>query len=106
MYQKALSNTNLQTLYIDGFTGSGEVPFAEHEEDIVDEDVTSVLAGSADRALNVSPPFSRYVFIDNRKKCIDALSAKFKDRQNLDRVNFIHGDANLEIRAGDTSALC
>lgn len=98
MYQKALSNTNLRTLYIDGFAGSGEVPLADHEEGMFDEDVRSVLVGSADRALNVSPPFSRYVFIDNRKKCIDELSGKFTDRQNIGRVNFIHGDANLKIQ--------
>ncbi len=98
MYQKALSNTGLRTLYIDGFAGSGEVPLAEHEEGLFDDDVRSVLAGSADRALNISPPFSRYVFIDKRKKCIDALSAKFKDRPNVDRVTCIRGDANTEIR--------
>jgi three-Cys-motif partner protein len=99
MYQKALSNTNLRTLYIDGFAGSGEVPLADHEEGLFDEDVKSVLAGSADRALSVSPPFSRYVFIDKRKSCVDALSAKFEGRQSVDRVSFVHGDANEKIRA-------
>jgi three-Cys-motif partner protein len=99
VYQRALSNTGFQTLYIDGFAGSGEVPLGEHEEGLFDEDVKSVLAGSADRALNTSPPFSRYIFIDKRRKCIDAISAKFKDRQNVDRVTYIVGDANEKIRA-------
>lgn len=99
MYQMALSNTGLRTVYIDGFAGSGEVPLARHEEGLFDDDVKSVLSGSADRALNISPPFYRYVFIDKRKKCIDALSAKFKGRQNVDRVSYLCGDANQQIRA-------
>ena len=79
MYQKALSNTGLRTLYIDGFAGSGEVPLADHKDGLFDQDVKTVMAGSANRALNVSPPFARYIFIDTRKKCIDALKARFKD---------------------------
>ena len=78
MYQKALSNKGFKTLYIDGFAGSGEVPLAEHAENLFDEDVRTVIAGSADRALNVDPPFARYIFIDKRRKCIEALKAKFQ----------------------------
>ncbi|MCW5752187.1 MAG: three-Cys-motif partner protein TcmP [Alphaproteobacteria bacterium] len=99
MYQKALSNTRLQTLYIDGFAGSGEVPLGASEEDLFDEEVKTVLAGSADRALSISPPFLRYVFIDKRKKCIDALKARLKDRPNFDRVETTVEDANAKIRA-------
>ena len=97
MYQKALSNTGLRTLYIDGFAGSGEVPLAAHNDGLFDEDVKTVLAGSADRALNVSPPFARYIFIDKRRKCIDALKAKFRDNPNADRVSHLVGDANEHI---------
>jgi three-Cys-motif partner protein len=99
MYQRALSKTELKTLYIDGFAGSGEVPLGEHEDGLFDEDVKIVLSGSADRALNISPPFSRYVFIDKRKKCIEALREKFKNRRNIDRVTCIVGDANKKICA-------
>lgn len=98
MYQKALSNTGLRTLYIDGFAGSGEVPLAEHKDELFDEDVKTVMAGSADRALNVSPPFARYIFIDKRKKCIDALKAKFENNSNATRVSHLVGDANRHIR--------
>lgn len=97
MYQKALSNTRLRTIYIDGFAGSGEVPLWESEENLLDEEVKTVLAGSADRAVNISPPFSRYVFVDKRKKCIDALDARLKSRPNFDRVTCLVGDANEEI---------
>lgn len=98
MYQKALSGTGFRTLYIDGFAGSGEVPLAEQKEDLFDEDVKTVLAGSADRALKVSPPFSRYVFIDKRKECIDALSAKFEDHPHANRATYLKGDANEHVR--------
>ncbi|MCP4319334.1 MAG: hypothetical protein GY789_25945 [Hyphomicrobiales bacterium] len=64
IYQMALKNTAFQTVYIDGFAGSGEVPLAERTDDLFDEDVQTVIAGSADRALNVEPPFNRYIFID------------------------------------------
>lgn len=98
MYQTALGKTGFQTIYVDGFAGSGEVPLGEHAEGLFDEDVKTILTGSAYRALNISPAFSRYIFIDKRQKCIDALSAKFKERPNPDRVKFFVGDANKEIR--------
>ncbi len=97
MYQKALSNTGFQTIYIDGFAGSGEVPLTEHKDDLFDEDVRVVLAGSADRALGVEPPFSRYVFIDDRRNCIDALKAKFRGNANAAGASYLIGDANAYI---------
>jgi three-Cys-motif partner protein len=98
MYQMALGNTFFETLYVDGFAGSGEVPLAEHIENLFDEDVRTVIAGSADRALNIEPPFSRYIFIDKRKKCIDALKVKFKDSPEVGRVSYLIGDANEHIQ--------
>lgn len=98
MYQKALQNTPFSTVYIDGFAGSGEVPLAESKEDLFDEDVQTVIAGSADRAMRVQPPFDRYVFIDKRKQCIDALRAKFGSTPHADRVRCIQGDANEHIQ--------
>jgi three-Cys-motif partner protein len=98
MYQKALKNTGFQTLYIDGFAGSGEIPLTEHEDGLFDEDAQKVLAGSAVRALNVEPPFTRYVFIDKRRKCIGMLKSKFKGSSNADRVVYRIGDANKHIQ--------
>ena len=98
MYQMALGNTGFHTIYVDGFAGSGEVPLGVHDEGLFDEEVKTILTGSASRALNISPAFSRYIFIDKRQKCIDALSAKFINRPNADRVKFLVSDANKEIR--------
>ncbi len=94
MYQKALSKQKFQTIYIDGFAGSGEIPIAEHKDGLFDDDVKTVIAGSADRALQVDPPFDRYFFIDKSKECINALKFKFKDSPNSDRVTHRVGDAN------------
>jgi three-Cys-motif partner protein len=99
MYQKALSNTGLSTLYVDGFAGSGEVPIVELADGLFnDEDVKTVLAGSADRAVNVEPPFARYIFIDKRKKCVEAIRAKFKDSPLAGRMTYHVGDANEHIK--------
>lgn len=98
MYQKALSNTPLRTLYVDGFAGTGEIPLGEQKEGWFDEDVQSVIAGSAQRAMAVAPPFNRYVFIDKRKRCIEALKAKFADHPNAPRVDYRIGDANAQIQ--------
>lgn len=93
MYQKTVGG-KFKTAYIDGFAGSGEVPLTERKDDLFDKDVQTVISGSADRALNVTPPFNRYVFIDNRKKCIEALKSKFKHSPNALRANYLIGDAN------------
>lgn len=98
MYQRALGNTSLQTVYIDGFAGSGEIPLVELNNDLFDEEVKTVIAGSADRALNVDKPFDHYVFIDKRKKCVEALQKRFKDNPNADRVDHVIGDANEHIQ--------
>ncbi|MHA1570761.1 MAG: three-Cys-motif partner protein TcmP [Alphaproteobacteria bacterium] len=98
MYQKALSNTGFRTLYIDGFAGSGEIPLSDHKDGLFDEDVKTVMTGSAHRALNVSPAFSRYIFIDKERQCIDALSAKFVGNPNAGRVKTLVGDANIHVQ--------
>ena len=98
MYQKALSSTSLKTIYVDGFAGTGEIPLSEHKDDWFDEEVQTVIAGSAQRALDVSPPFDRYVFIDKRKRCIEALKRKFSSHSNTARVDCRVGDANAQIQ--------
>lgn len=98
MYQRALSKTGFTTIYIDGFAGSGEVPITDHSEGLFDDEVKLVLAGSADRAVKIEPPFSKYVFIDKRKKCIKALRKKFDGSGLEDRMGFRVGDANDHIK--------
>ncbi len=98
MYQRALNNTSFRTLYIDGFAGTGEIPLSEHKDGLFDEDVQTIISGSASRALDVEPPFSRNFFIDKRKKCVDALKIKFRDNPNAEFMTHIVGDANEQIQ--------
>lgn len=99
MYQSALKLTGLRTLYVDGFAGTGEVPLTENRDLSPDADVNTVLSGSAERALKVDPPFDRYIFIDNRRKCIAALKERFKNSANGHRVTYAADDANSVIKA-------
>lgn len=98
MYQRALSGTSLETVYIDGFAGSGEIQVNEDKEGLFDRDVRTVIAGSADRAMNVSPPFANYVFIDQRRACIKALEQRFKAHSNAPFATYQVGDANTHIQ--------
>jgi three-Cys-motif partner protein len=100
MYQKALSRT-FETVYIDAFAGSGEIPIGETKSGLLDEDeeAKTVLVGSAVRAVAVDPPFSRYVFIDKREKCIRALRQRLEDNENFARIEFQGGDANELVQA-------
>jgi three-Cys-motif partner protein len=83
-------------VYIDAFAGSGKFSF--------DEDAGLSLwdrqserqhhIGSALRALKIEPAFDRLFFIDLLRANIDALGQQIR---NDDRVQLIHGDANIEV---------
>jgi three-Cys-motif partner protein len=99
MYQRALSG-KFETTYIDAFAGTGEVPIGEAENGLLDadEEAKTVIVGSAVRAVEVMPPFNRYVFIDKRKKCIAALRRKFEGNPNAARITYRIGDANEHVQ--------
>ncbi len=99
MYQRALRSQPFTTTYIDAFAGSGEIPMGGNSADLFDEEVKAVIAGSADRALSVSPPFDQYFFIDKSKDCITALKGRFEGHPNSSRINYVIGDANNEVTA-------
>jgi len=99
MYQSALFG-KFETTYIDAFAGTGEVQFGETKNSLLDsdEEAKTVIAGSAVRAMGVTPPFSHYVFIDKRKKCIKALRRKFENNPNASRITYQVGDANEQVQ--------
>lgn len=99
MYQRALAG-KFETMYVDAFAGTGEVPIGDTESGLLgaDEEVKAVIVGSAVRAVDVEPPFSRCVFIDSRKKCIQALSEKIENRQSRSQISFVVGDANQHVQ--------
>lgn len=99
MYQKALAG-KFETTYIDAFAGTGEVQVGETDNGLLDadEEAKTVIVGSAVRAVEVTPPFNCYVFIDKRKKCIAALRRKFEGNPNASRIAFRVGDANEQVQ--------
>lgn len=101
MYQKALSRAAFETVYIDAFAGSGEIPLEEFEGGLLEDDdeAKAVLVGSADRAVSVDPPFHHYLFIDKRRTCIDALRHRFEGHPVGPRITYEAGDANEEVQA-------
>lgn len=104
MYQQALSNTRLSTMYIDAFAGSGEVPLTDKSYGLFDEDSQfdeegqTVLSGSAERAMSIEPRFSRYSFIDKKRECVETLKEKFRSHSNFTHASFSIGDANNEVQ--------
>ncbi len=99
MYQKALG-ARFDTIYIDAFAGSGEVPLTSPESNSLfeEEDQREVIVGSAVRAMSVEPPFTNYIFIDKREACLSSLASKVSSSPNIERVSFKRGDANKEVQ--------
>lgn len=93
------------TIYVDAFAGTGQrvesagrrgkakpVDFLEDE---ADTDAQSLQKGSARIALEVDPPFDRFVFIERsvrRVKELQKLRIEFPDRANVIQID--QGDAN------------
>ena len=99
-YQNALKNRGFETWYVDAFAGTGERHAKMIKggifEDAPMEEVEEVLAESAKRALEISPPFTHYWFSEQRPSRVKALEA-LRDDYNADII--VHrGDANQQLR--------
>lgn len=109
-YTTALQNTPFETLYVDAFAGTGYREERRGEQartgqtellfpDLAEAEPQTLLAGSARRALETTPPFDRYVFIEERdERCsqLESLREEFPDL--ADRVDIRPSEANGEIR--------
>ncbi len=106
-YRKVLKNQPFRVAYIDAFAGTGYRAAAAPAErippplfpDLADREPQSLLDGSARLALQVEPPFDRYIFIEkNRDRCValESLRAEFPLRAS--EISIKHGDANQAIR--------
>lgn len=96
-FTTALKNFQFTRIYIDAFAGSGDfslkpadVPLLESRRQL------DVYAGSARRALAISPPFERLYFIDADRRNVQALQ-KLADADEAKRAVVAHGDANTEV---------
>lgn len=103
-YAVALKNQPFQCWYIDAFAGTGErierrgqdggasVSLFGDEADAV----ATAKEGSVRIALEIDPPFGRYVLIDKSQEHVDrlnALQAQYPNRS----IEVIPGDANEEL---------
>ena len=96
------------TIYVDAFAGTGHrVESAGRRgkaaagmlQDIADSDAVALQKGSARIALEVDPPFDRFLFIERsarRVKELEELRNEFSDR--ADMIEIRQGDANEVLR--------
>jgi three-Cys-motif partner protein len=99
-YATALSRQRFVRTYIDAFAGTGfrTIPSAKHTL-LEPGSAATVAAGSARRALDVTPPFDRYIFIEKNKKHYEQLRQLALEKPELAcRMDFRSGDANEELR--------
>lgn len=100
-YTTALKNQPFRRLYIDAFAGSGyrTAKDARSEDLLPHLPAAGALAkGSARVALEVVPPFDRYIFIEKNKRHFDQLrllESEFPQRR--DKISFINKEANRAI---------
>lgn len=99
-YQNALKNLDFETWYVDAFAGTGERDAKIMRGGIFEnapvEQVEEVLAGSARRALEISPPFTHYWFAEQRPTRARVLEA-LRDEYDSD-ILVRRGDANEHLR--------
>lgn len=91
-----------QVTYVDAFAGTGVIPRAEIEGTLAEfipgfaEAEEEFRKGSVRRALEVDPPFHRYIFVEkDRAKCgeLSALQREFSSR----KIVVINDDANVAL---------
>ncbi|MCC7508221.1 MAG: three-Cys-motif partner protein TcmP [Planctomycetes bacterium] len=105
-YTQALSKQSFKLEYIDAFAGTGYREMADYREqqapslfaDNADEAVAKYLDGSAAKALQISRPFHRYVFVE----LSEGKSAKLGELKQrfpalADRVEVVQSDANAYL---------
>jgi three-Cys-motif partner protein len=97
-YAQALKNQPFQRIYVDAFAGTGARTVKRHEtlSLLSRSELDAVMKGSARLALEVEPPFHRYVLIERvarRASDLAALRSEFPERD----IDVIHADANDAI---------
>jgi len=108
IFKKNLRASYFTTIYVDAFAGTGQrvgsggrrrraTAGTLEEED--DSDAEALQKGSARIALEVDPPFDRFLFIERsaeRVKELQKLRNEFPDRANVIQIE--QGDANHLLR--------
>lgn len=94
IYTQALKNQPFQRIYIDAFAGTGNR--TEKRSELLSPEFDAVLKGSARLALEVDPPFDRYVLIERVKRRASELLGLKNEYPNRN-IEVINADANEAI---------
>lgn len=100
-----MSKQRFHLEYIDAFAGTGYVngKVEVASQSLFDSSPTTSLRdfidGSARLALQTSPPFSRYTFIEShRNRCNELLKLRTEFPALSNRIAIIHGEANVHVQ--------
>lgn len=104
-YVQALKKQNFQTVYIDAFAGTGYNTAKQESRELetviselTEQDTKKFLDGSARIALQIQPPFSKYIFIEksqSRFAELEKLRIEFPERASS--LALVNEDANTYI---------
>ena len=105
-YNKALKNQPFTRVYIDAFAGTGYRQQRKRQynikgffEELEQDESKQFLKGSAKLALEASPSFHRYIFIESDKNKINELEKLQKEHpQQAKQLKIIQSDANEFIQ--------
>jgi three-Cys-motif partner protein len=104
-YRKVMQNQPFRVGYIDAFAGTGyRAPKAAERAhapllfpDLAEPEPQALLDGSARLALQVQPPFERYIFIEKSKARCEALETLKSDFSELSSA--------IEVRRGEANSV-
>ena len=89
---------DFETLYIDAFAGTGEVPLAANYDGLpLDDEGLRFLSGSVRRALAIDESFGQYIFIEKKRsnaKALESLTTEFPAKT----IRVVRADANQGLR--------
>jgi three-Cys-motif partner protein len=98
-YVNVMKKNSFELHYVDGFAGSGASTAASGDDSLESGlfDTREIVEGSPVRALNIDPPFDRYLFIDFDEANVASLQMVISGHPNGHRASVRSGDANEQI---------
>jgi len=102
-YMQIMKSRQFSVAYIDAFAGTGYVNTKQKMiqslfPEFAESEVRDFIKGSARTALEIQPPFNKYIFIEKNKKHFTELEKLKTDFPNLaDRIQPVNAEANKYI---------